>query len=66
MDHAKYLDVMTNVLPSYVVNESSSLLVVLRAMLRRDTPATYDRILAGLPSDQMVVVWGEDDNAFER
>jgi hypothetical protein len=60
----KYLDVMTNVLPSYVVNESSSLLLVLRAMLRRDTPATYDRILAGLPSDQMVVVWGEDDNAF--
>ncbi|MDB4996202.1 MAG: Alkaline serine protease [Myxococcaceae bacterium] len=60
----KYLDVMTNVLPSYVVNESSSLLLVLRAMLRRDTPATYDRILGGLPSDQMVVVWGEDDNAF--
>jgi hypothetical protein len=60
----KYLDVMTNVLPSYVVNESSSLLRVLRAMLRRNTPASYDRILSGLPSDQMVVVWGEDDNAF--
>ncbi len=63
-DGTKYLDVMTNVLPSYVVNESSSLLVVLRAMLRRDTPASYDRILAGLPADQMVVVWGEGDNTF--
>ena len=61
----RFLDVMTNVLPSYVVNESSSLLVVVSALLHRDTPQTYDRILAGLPADQMVVVWGEDDNTFK-
>jgi hypothetical protein len=60
----RFLDVMTNVLPSYVDNESTSLLVVLKALMRRDRPRTYDAILAGLPSDQMVVVWGEDDNTF--
>ena len=32
--------------------------------MRRDRPTSYDRILARLPSDQMVVVWGEDDNTF--
>ena len=61
----KFLDVMTNVLPSYVDNESTSLLVVVNALIGRDRPKTYDRILAGLPSDQMVIVWGEDDNTFK-
>lgn len=61
----RFLDVMTNVLPSYVANESTSLLVVVKAILHRDSPQTYDRILAGLPADQMVVVWGEDDNTFK-
>lgn len=61
----KFLDVMTNVLPSYVDNESTSLLVVVKALIRRDRPKTYDAILAELPSDQMVVVWGEEDNTFE-
>lgn len=61
----KFLDVMTNVLPSYVDNESTSLLVVVKALMSRDRPRTYDAILAGLPSDQMVVVWGEDDNTFK-
>jgi hypothetical protein len=60
----KFLDVMTNVLPSYVDDESTSLLVVVNALMQRDQPKTYDTILAGLPSDQMVVVWGEDDNTF--
>ena len=38
-----------------------------RARARRPSVErrTYDAILAGLPSDQMVVVWGEDDNTFK-
>jgi hypothetical protein len=34
------------------------------ALTRRDTPKTYNAILAELPSDQVVVVTGEEDNAF--
>jgi hypothetical protein len=60
----KYLDVLTNVLPSYVDNESDSLLVVFRTLLDRDHPKSYTKLLGGFPSDQMVVVWGEDDNTF--
>ena len=55
---------MTNVLPSYVDNESDSLLVVLGALLDRGHPTSYMKLLGGFPHDQMVVVWGEDDNRF--
>ena len=60
----QFLDVMTNVLPSFVDNESDSLLVVLGALLDRAHPASYTKLLGGFPHDQMVVVWGEDDNRF--
>jgi len=60
----KFLDVMTNVLPSYVVDESDSLLVVLGALLDRQHPTSYQKILGNFPREQMVVAWGEDDNRF--
>ena len=41
-----------------------ALLLVFKTLLDRDHPTSYAKILAGLPSDQMVVVWGEDDNTF--
>ncbi len=60
----KLLDVMTNVLPSFVVDESESLLLLFGALLDRQHPISYQKILGGLPKTQMVVVWGEDDNRF--
>ena len=58
------IDVATNVLPSYFVNYAGSSLSVFKALLQRDTPKTYNEILSELPSDQVVVVTGEEDNAF--
>lgn len=60
----RYLDVATNVLPSYFVNYASSSVAFLRALLRRDTPQSYNQIMSVLPSDQVVVVAGEEDNTF--
>ena len=60
----KYLDVATNLLPSYFVNYSSSSLTFLRALLAPDVPRSYNQLLADLPSDQVVVVSGEEDNTF--
>jgi hypothetical protein len=60
----KYLDVVTNVLPSYFSNYAASSLSLFRALLRSDQPKTYNDILAELPSDQVVVVTGEEDNSF--
>jgi hypothetical protein len=61
----KYLDVVTNVLPSYFVNYSGSSLTFYKALLDDKNPKTYNQILESLPSDQVVVVSGEEDNAFK-
>ena len=61
----KYLDVATNVLPSYFSNYAASSLSFVKALSERDTPKTYNQILTELPSDQVVVVSGEDDNTFQ-
>lgn len=60
----KYLDVATNVLPSYFSNYAASSLTFVKALAQRDTPKTYNQILSELPSDQVVVVSGEEDNLF--
>ena len=61
---SKYLDVATNVLPSYFSNYASSSLSLFDALLKKDAPKTYNQILAELPADQVVVVSGEEDNSF--
>ncbi len=60
----KYLEVLTNVLPSYFSNYSNSSITVFKALMNPDAPKTYNQILQDLPSDQEVVVTGEEDNAF--
>ena len=61
----KYLDVATNVLPSYFSNYAASSLSFVKALSERDTPKTYNQIMTELPADQVVVVTGEEDNAFK-
>ncbi len=60
----KYLDVATNVLPSYFSNYAASSLTFVSALANRDAPKTYNQIMSDLPSDQVVVVTGEEDNTF--
>jgi hypothetical protein len=61
----KYLDVATNVLPSYFSNYANSSMTLVKALIAKSTPKTYNEILSELPSDQVVVVSGEEDNAFQ-
>ncbi len=60
----KYLDVATNVLPSYFSNYANSSMSLFKALLDKDHPKTYNDVLAELPSDQVVVVSGEEDNTY--
>jgi hypothetical protein len=60
----KYLDVATNVLPSYFSNYAASSLSLFRALLEKDQPKTYNEILAEIAADQVVVVTGEEDNTY--
>jgi len=61
----KYLDVATNVLPSYFSNYANSSMSLVKALIDRNAPKTYNDILSELPSDQVVVVSGEEDNAYK-
>jgi hypothetical protein len=60
----KYLDVVTNVLPSYFVNYAASSLSLFTALVHKDQPKTYNEILSEMPSDQVVVITGEEDNNY--
>jgi hypothetical protein len=60
----KTLDIVSNVLPSFFVNYADTSLSIYRALLDDVKPKTYNQILDELPSDQIVVVAGEEDNAF--
>lgn len=59
------LDMITNVLPSFFVNYADTSLSVFKALLDDLHPKSYNDILEELPSDQVVVVAGEEDNAFK-
>ena len=59
----KYLDMVTNAMPSYA-NAFSSEPVMLEALVDYATPRTYADIFRGIDSRQVVVVTGEEDNEF--
>lgn len=60
----KYMDIITNVMPSYFHENTSSALAIIGGLLDIDTPKTYDQMFASVDLDQVVVVTGEEDNVF--
>jgi hypothetical protein len=62
----RYLDIVTNVLPSYFFHYADNSLAVFRALLTPDAPKSYNELLTSMPKDQIVVVSGEEDNAFVK
>ena len=59
----RYMDVVTNLMPAYFVSMPSATLAVIRGLL--GAPRTYQEIFADIDDDQVVVVTGEEDNAFD-
>jgi len=60
----RYLDVVTNAMPSYFSALATDSLAVVRALLSVARPKTFDQILASFDADQVAVVTGEEDNEF--
>lgn len=60
----RFLDVVANALPNPVDQFARVSNVVFDALVRVDEPRSYREILALMPEDQMVVVFGEEDNVF--
>ncbi len=60
----KYLEFVTNAMPSFFANMSESTMALVGALLKPDAPKTYEQIFRSISSSQVVVVTGEEDNVF--
>ncbi len=60
----KYVDILTNAMPSFFREMSNSTMALIRALLEADEPRTYEQIFADIDDDEVVIVSGEHDNVF--
>jgi hypothetical protein len=60
----KYMEFVTNAMPSFFSSMPNASMSLIRGLLRHDQPMTYEKIFAGIDSSQVVLVTGEEDNAF--
>lgn len=60
----KYVDMVTNVMPSFFSSMSNATLAMVRGLMNHAEPKTYEQIFKNVDSSQMVIVSGEADNEF--
>jgi hypothetical protein len=60
----KYIDIVNNGMPAFFSNMADSSLAMLRGFLSFEDPKTYEQIFKNISSTQLVMVTGEQDNAF--
>jgi len=60
----KYMEFVTNALPSFFRSMSNATTTLVKGLLRHDSPMTYEQIFEGIDDAQVVVVTGEEDNVF--
>ena len=60
----KYMDIVTNAMPSYFSSMPTATMALVRGLLGYDAPKTYEQIFAGIDRSEVVLVTGEQDNRF--
>lgn len=60
----KYLDLVTNAMPSYFSNMPEATMAIFDGLLKHAEPATFEGIFKNVSSSQIILVSGEEDNAF--
>jgi hypothetical protein len=60
----KYMDIMTNAMPSLFASDAAATVAVMRALTSYDAPVTYEKIFESIDSSQVVIVTGEEDNVY--
>ena len=60
----KYLDIVTNAMPSFFSSMPRAALAMIDGLLAYDEPRTYERIFLDIDRSQVVLVSGEQDNEF--
>ena len=60
----QYVDLVTNAMPSYFANMSEASYTMFEALMRDDSPLTYEQIFERIDHSQGILVSGEADNTF--
>lgn len=60
----KYLDMVTNVMPSYFHSMASASMALIKGLLAQDAPRTYEEMFREIDRSEVVVVTGEQDNVY--
>jgi hypothetical protein len=61
---SKYVDIVTNAMPSFFRSMSSATLAMFRGLMAFDEPRTYEKIFAEIDSAEVVIVTNEHDNTY--
>ncbi len=61
----QFLDIVTNAMPSFFSNMPTSSLALIRALAKPAQPMTYEQIFGGIDRSQVVLVTGDEDNAYK-
>ncbi|MBT8491462.1 MAG: hypothetical protein KJO07_00265 [Deltaproteobacteria bacterium] len=60
----RYVDMITNALPSFFASMSGATMALVRGLLDTENPQTYEQMFENIDSSQVVLVSGEHDNTF--
>lgn len=60
----KYLDIVTNAMPSFFREMPAASMALVRGLLAFDDPQTYEQMFVSIDSDEVVLVSGEQDNVY--
>ncbi|MEO6576211.1 MAG: hypothetical protein ABIP89_20315, partial [Polyangiaceae bacterium] len=60
----KYMDSVTNSMPSFFSSMPGASMALIRGLLQYAKPLTYEQIFGGIDPSQVVLVTGEEDNAY--
>lgn len=60
----KYLDIITNAMPSFFHEMPNSTLQLIRGLMSFDDPRTFEQMFEKIDEDEVVLVSGEQDNVY--
>lgn len=60
----KYLDIVTNAMPSFFHSMPNASMALIKSLLKHDAPQTYEAMFKLVDSAQVIVVTGEEDNVY--
>ena len=60
----KYMDIVTNAMPAYFHSDSPATTALITGLMGTSAPKSYEQIFASIDTAQVVLVTGEEDNAF--